>query len=71
MIAGSCVCIEMAIASSIGYISIVLQGMHASASPFEGLAERANWLEAEIKDDAFGKQLLAAGTYNSIRVLEP
>jgi nucleoside diphosphate kinase len=36
-------------------------GMHASASPFEGLAERNNWLSAEIKDDIFGKQLLDAG----------
>merc|ERR1719482_1502530 len=36
-------------------------GMHASASPFEGLAERANWLQAAVSDDIFGKQLLAAG----------
>jgi len=36
-------------------------GMHASASPFEGLAERANWLEKPLKDDIFGKQLLGAG----------
>jgi len=36
-------------------------GMHASASPFEGLAERANWLQAKVADDIFGKQLLAAG----------
>jgi len=36
-------------------------GMHASASPFEGLAERANWLEANLADDSFGKQLLAGG----------
>lgn len=36
-------------------------GMHASASPFEGLAERANWLQAAVKDDVFGKQLVDAG----------
>jgi len=36
-------------------------GMHASASPFEGFAERLNWLQAPVKDDIFGKQLLAAG----------
>ena len=34
-------------------------GVHASASPFEALAERANWLGAAIEDDAFGKALLA------------
>ena len=36
-------------------------GVHASASPFEGLAERMNWLEASLEDDAFGKALLHAG----------
>jgi len=36
-------------------------GMHASASPFEGLAERANWLQSAVKDDIFGKQLVDAG----------
>jgi len=36
-------------------------GMHASASPLEGLAERANWLQMPIKDDVFGKMLLAGG----------
>lgn len=36
-------------------------GMHASASPFEGTAERNNWLEVALKDDVFGKQLLGAG----------
>ena len=35
--------------------------MHASASPFEGLAERTNWLGVAIADDTFGKALLAAG----------
>ena len=35
--------------------------MHASASPFEGLAERTNWLASSIADDPFGKALLDAG----------
>ena len=35
--------------------------MHASASPFEGLAERMNWLEKPLADDPFGKALLDAG----------
>jgi len=36
-------------------------GMHASASPFEGLAERNNWLQAAISDDMFGRLLLNSG----------
>ena len=36
-------------------------GVHASASPFEGLAERCNWLGASVEEDGFGKGLLAAG----------
>jgi len=36
-------------------------GVHASASPFEGLAEKNNWLGIEIADDAFGKALIDAG----------
>eukprot|EP00934_Nitzschia_sp_Nitz4_P003781 Nitzschia sp. Nitz4//scaffold13_size275219//54968//56180//NITZ4_000850-RA/size275219-augustus-gene-0.253-mRNA-1//-1//CDS//3329535942//3771//frame0 len=36
-------------------------GVHASASPFEALAERSNWLGADVEADAFGKGLLAAG----------
>ena len=34
------------------------KGVHASASPFEGLAEKMNWLQIEPSDDAFGKVLL-------------
>jgi hypothetical protein len=34
-------------------------GVHASASPFEALAERANWLGKSIEQDDFGKALLA------------
>lgn len=36
-------------------------GVHASASPFEGLAEKTNWLKMGIKSDAFGKALLDNG----------
>ena len=36
-------------------------GVHASASPFEGLAEKMNWLGYSITEDAFGKALLDAG----------
>ena len=36
-------------------------GVHASASPFEGFAERTNWLGVKFSDDPFGKRLLAAG----------
>jgi hypothetical protein len=33
-------------------------GVHASASPFEALVERANWLKVDISQDEFGKALL-------------
>ena len=36
-------------------------GVHASASPFEGLAERMNWLHVSADKDKFGKSLIAAG----------
>lgn len=36
-------------------------GVHASASPFEGLAEKTNWLGADIKEDGFGRALIEAG----------
>jgi len=36
-------------------------GVHASASPFEGLAEKQNWLKHKISEDKFGKALLDAG----------
>jgi len=36
-------------------------GVHASASPFEGFAERTNWLGTSYTDDAFGKMMLDAG----------
>jgi nucleoside diphosphate kinase len=36
-------------------------GVHASASPFEGLAEKMNWLKIEPTKDEFGSRLISAG----------
>lgn len=36
-------------------------GLHASASPFEALAERTNWLGVPLTQDYFGRAMLAAG----------
>jgi hypothetical protein len=36
-------------------------GVHASASPFEALAERLNWMGATLEGDDFGKAMLDAG----------
>jgi len=36
-------------------------GVHGSASPFEGLAEKMNWCGDELKSDPFGKALLDSG----------
>jgi nucleoside diphosphate kinase len=36
-------------------------GVHASASPFEALAERMNWCGASLEKDPFGAALLSAG----------
>jgi len=36
-------------------------GVHASASAFEGLAEKSNWLGQDPKDDSFGRSLLDTG----------
>jgi len=36
-------------------------GVHASASPFEALSERVNWLGVDAGSDPFGKALRAAG----------
>lgn len=38
-----------------------LNGVHASASPFEGLCERSNWLETPPAASVFGKALLSQG----------
>jgi len=35
--------------------------LHASASPFEALAERNNWLGVALEKDSFGRALLASG----------
>jgi len=36
-------------------------GVHASASPFEAMAERNNWLGASLMRDYFGKAMMAVG----------
>ncbi len=36
-------------------------GVHASASPFEGLAERMNWLQVNPTEDPFGQAAIARG----------
>ena len=36
-------------------------GVHGSASAFEGLAERINWLGASLDEDPTGQALLRAG----------
>jgi len=36
-------------------------GMHASASPFEGMSERMNWLNKRCSEDSFCKAMKAAG----------
>eukprot|EP00531_Pseudo-nitzschia_arenysensis_P020635 CAMPEP_0116135372 /NCGR_PEP_ID=MMETSP0329-20121206/11154_1 /TAXON_ID=697910 /ORGANISM="Pseudo-nitzschia arenysensis, Strain B593" /LENGTH=383 /DNA_ID=CAMNT_0003630165 /DNA_START=57 /DNA_END=1208 /DNA_ORIENTATION=- len=36
-------------------------GVHASASPFEALSERNNWLGKSVEEDSYGKGLIAAG----------
>ena len=36
-------------------------GVHASASPFEGLAEKVNWANKSIEKDPFGSALLSRG----------
>ncbi len=40
-------------------------GVHASASPFEAMAERMNWLGVKLEEDDFGKGMLAAGISES------
>jgi hypothetical protein len=41
-------------------------GVHASASPFEALAERMNWLGQAIESDTYGSGLLAAGVPKAV-----
>lgn len=38
--------------------SIGDNSIHASSSPFETVAEKANWLNSKIKDDPFAKILM-------------
>ncbi len=40
-------------------------GVHASASPFEGLAEKLNWLGLDLESDKFGKALVDLGISKS------
>lgn len=40
-------------------------GVHASASPFEALAEKMNWLKMDLESDGFGKALVDAGISKS------
>jgi len=41
-------------------------GVHASASPFEALAERMNWLETPCRKDAYCKALVRAGVKEAV-----
>jgi nucleoside diphosphate kinase len=41
-------------------------GMHGSASPFEAMAERMNWLGETLEKDQFAKTLSAAGVSKKI-----
>lgn len=41
-------------------------GVHASASPFEAVAERVNWLGAPIEEDEYGKALLCKVDKNTL-----
>jgi nucleoside diphosphate kinase len=36
-------------------------GVHASASPFEAMCERLNWLSVPLEDDPFAQAMLGAG----------
>ena len=40
-------------------------GVHASASPFEAMAERINWVGAKLKTDAFAQAMVASGISES------
>eukprot|EP01052_Picozoa_sp_SAG31_P011915 SAG31_NODE_686_length_12815_cov_5.367175_8_plen_771_part_00 len=43
-----------------------LNGVHASASPFEAMAEINNWLQTPISDIAYGQELLNAGLTDAL-----
>merc|ERR1711920_806845 len=40
--------------------------VHASASPFEGLAERMNWLETPCRKDSYCQALVRAGVKEAV-----
>eukprot|EP01063_Lacrimia_lanifica_P013889 TRINITY_DN2047_c0_g1_i1.p1 TRINITY_DN2047_c0_g1~~TRINITY_DN2047_c0_g1_i1.p1 ORF type:complete len:738 (+),score=272.05 TRINITY_DN2047_c0_g1_i1:48-2261(+) len=40
--------------------------VHASASPFEGLAEHMNWLHEPVRENTFGAQLIAKGVSEDV-----
>eukprot|EP00440_Ansanella_granifera_P016125 gb/GFBE01017515.1/.p1 GENE.gb/GFBE01017515.1/~~gb/GFBE01017515.1/.p1 ORF type:complete len:421 (+),score=131.88 gb/GFBE01017515.1/:1-1263(+) len=42
-------------------------GVHASASPFEALAERMNWLEQGLEEDFYGRALLTEIPANKLK----
>lgn len=42
-------------------------GVHASASPFEAMVERANWLEADMASEPLSQALAAAGVPVSVQ----
>ena len=46
-------------------------GVHASASPFEGLAEKMNWLEIDPASDAFGSEVISLGVDLKSWTLDP
>ena len=62
---GSTPDVQQEISSPVSFVTLSEDtgdnGVHASASPFEALAERSNWLRASVSKDAFGKALLASG----------
>ena len=41
--------------------NITDNGVHASASPFEAMAERLNWLGTPLRSDPFARAMLSAG----------
>merc|ERR1719499_2297014 len=47
--------------SKVIFSTFLSKPVHASASPFEGLAERMNWLGKECAEDNFGQAMVAGG----------
>lgn len=42
-------------------------GVHASASPFEAMAERHNWLKSELASDPFARAIKSLGVPDAVR----